>query len=313
MRRKSVQKFAHRLVPIIITLAGLILIFLILPDTGLDARGRQFKGILPPREAKVKIPEPAAPPPTVIEEPEYPQISMIVNIPARKVTLYDENKEVLRHDIAVGTPGYKTPTGPMEIDTIIWNPWWIPPNSPWARGAKKQPPGPKNVLGPVKLLMGKGIRLHGTNADSSVGRPTSHGCLRMHNEEVKGLAWYIQKRINNSEDVLLNKYSKHRGTSFYVKLLSPVVVDIIYKPVEVRNDIIYIYKDIYGWAKDVKTEVLESLLQAGIDIKKIDSEKISKLKYPTGNGYVQQIKLKDLLHSRKKEDLACFEKEEEDN
>lgn len=273
---------------------------------GLDARGRQFKGILPPKQTEVRLPKPEVHPLEVEVEPEYPQLNMIVNIPARKVMLYDEGREVARHDIAVGQPRYKTPTGPMEIKTIIWNPWWIPPNSPWARGERKQPPGPRNCLGPVKMLMEQGIRLHGTNKDSSVGRAVSHGCLRMHNEEASDLAWYIQMRINNPDDSLIERYKRHRRRSFYVNLLAPVMVDIIYKPVEVRDDIVYIYKDIYGWSRDVKTEVLEALLRGGIDLKEIDAEQIAKLSYPRGKDYVREVMLRDLLRSRKRGEDSCL-------
>jgi lipoprotein-anchoring transpeptidase ErfK/SrfK len=31
------------------------------------------------------------------------------------------------------------------------------------------------------------IRVHGTTDDSSIGRYASHGCIRMHNEEVEAL------------------------------------------------------------------------------------------------------------------------------
>lgn len=303
-RINLIKKILPRIALIIVAiLAGLIF----LSNQDLSARGRQFKGILPPRDAQPSRDEPE--PEVIAEEiePEYPQLNMIVNIPARTVTLYDEGKEVARHDIAVGQPRYKTPVGPMEINTIIWNPWWIPPNSPWARGAKRQPPGPKNCLGPVKMLMGRGIRLHGTNKDSSVGRAASHGCLRMHNPEARSLAWYIQKRMNQTDDKYLDKYKKHRRTSFYVKLVSPVIVDIIYKPVEVRNDIIYIYKDIYGWAKDIKTEVVDALLQAGINLKKIDAKKIAKLKFPKGRSHIREVPINNVLLSkyRTKDEKAC--------
>jgi hypothetical protein len=272
---------------------------LLLFHQDIAARGNQFKGILPPKSA-APVKEKVKPELEEPLEPEYPQLNMIINLPARKVTLYDEGREVIRSNIAIGQPRYKTPLGPMEIKTIIWNPWWIPPNSPWARGSKRTPPGPGNPLGTVKMLMQRGIRLHGNNRKSSIGRAASHGCLRMHNDEASNLAWYIQKRFNETDDKFFNKYKKHRRSSFYVNLLSSVVVDIIYKPVEVRDDIIYIYKDIYGYAGNIKAEVIDALLQAGINLNKIDAKEIAKLKFPTGKGYVKEIPIRDLLTSRAK-------------
>lgn len=292
----------------IITLVIVSVVTLLFPyHPKLDARKNPFSGILPPQRlnsavdinAELMTEEPA--------EPVYPDLHIIVNIPARKVTLYDDGNEVLRHDVAVGQPGYKTPAGPQEIKTIIWNPWWIPPDSPWARGSASQPPGPKNCLGPVKMMMGQGIRMHGTNVDSSVGRFASHGCLRMHNEEAAKLAWYLQKRMNNSDESLFEKYSRYRRSSFYVKLDYPVRVDIVYQPVEVRDNVIYIYNDVYGWARDIKTEIIDALMKNGIDIKKIDSDRIANLKYPQKRYDVIQIDLTDLLASTPApRDDACY-------
>ena len=273
-------------------------------NSRLNAAGNQFRGILPPKRVHKKAPEPTEL--EVKEEKPYPELHMIVNIPARKVMLFDEGKEVARHDIAVGQPVYKTPPGGQEINTIIWNPWWIPPNSPWARGSSKTPPGPSNPLGPVKMMMQQGIRLHGTNKASSIGLAASHGCLRMRNENAASLAWYIQKRINNSDDSLFEKYSKNRRSSYHVKLDVPVTVDIIYEPVEVRNGVLHIYYDIYGWAGNLKTEVVNALIKGGIDLKEVDEERIAELAYPKKRNNVVRIKVKDIF-SETPILSACYE------
>lgn len=284
-------------VRLIITLIFSVLALLFTYHSIVDARRNPFSGILPPSRLKDAPVVSANPIPEEAPAPAYPALHLIVNIPARKVILFDDGQEVARHDIAVGQPVYKTPTGPQEVITIIWNPWWIPPDSPWAHGASKEPPGPKNPLGPVKLLMGQGIRLHGTNKDSSVGLFASHGCLRMHNDEAARLAWYIQKKVNNSADSLFDKYSRNRRQSFWVKLDHPLTVNIVYEPVELRNNIIYIYHDAYRWAKDIKTEILDVLMKNGIDLKKIDAERLTNLEYPKNRYDTVEIRLEDLLSS----------------
>lgn len=273
------------------------LLFLPLHQPNLNARGKQFKGILPPEQID-RVYEEESPPGEEVTEgegPTFPNLNLVINIPARQVVLYDEGKEVFRHDVAVGQPIYKTPAGPQEVTTIIWNPSWIPPNSPWARGASPAPPGPNNPLGPVKLMMGSGIRLHGTNVDSSVGRYASHGCLRMHNDEVSELAWYIQKRINNSEDLLYEKYKKNRYSSFYIKLDFPLSVEIVYEPIEVKNDKLYIYADAYRWGGNIKAAAISALLKGGINLNKIDAEKLEELKYPNKKYDVTEIEISSLL------------------
>lgn len=273
--------------------AVISLLFLFSP--ALKARKNPYSGILPPQRLKTAIETQKE---LLTEEPISPDLRLVINIPARKISLIDEGREVARYDVAVGQPVYKTPAGPQEITKMIWNPWWIPPDSPWARGSSPDPPGPRNTLGPLKLMMGQGIRLHGTNKDSSVGNPASHGCLRMHNEEVTKLGWYIQKRINNSDDSLFDKYQRNRRVSYYVNLDFPVKVDIVYEPVEIRDNIVYIYPDIYGWAKDVKTEVLDAMMKSGINLTKINAERLSELKYPKNRNGVLEINISELMDFR---------------
>lgn len=229
--------------------------------------------------------------------PVYPDLKLVINIPARNVRLYDNGKEIKNFPIAAGQLIYKTPVGSQQIDTIIWNPWWLPPDSPWAFGAKPAPPGPKNPLGPVKMLMGDGLRLHGTNAIKSIGTYASHGCLRMRNEDAAELAWYIQKRMNNSEDDLLEKYKKFRTVSFWIKLNYPVNADIVYKPVEIENDRVKVYNDAYRWGGDIRSEIIGALINRGINLKDIDSEKISDLKYPSQKYDVLEFPIRDLLRT----------------
>jgi len=276
----------------------------------LNARNRRrFDGVLPPDKAQKMLLEEKTEE-EVVEEEYYSPVFLLINIPSRSVTLFEDGNEVARYSIAVGQPVFKTPAGPQSIKTIVWNPWWIPPDSPWAAGEKPQRPGPRNALGPVKLLMAQGIRMHGTNKDRSVGRYASHGCLRMHNKEAAELAWRIQKKINNSDNSLFDKYSKNRYRSFWVQLQYPVDAEIIYEPVEVRDDIIHIYSDTYRWGSDVQTEVMEALVRHGIDLTTIDAVKLDQLRYPKKRYEIMKVNLSDLLIGAP-ERIASINTEEE--
>jgi len=70
------------------------------------------------------------------------------------------------------------------------NPWWRPPDSPWAKGLSPIPPGPGNPLGTRWMgLSVPGVGIHGTPDDSSIGYSASHGCIRMH---IPDAEWVFQ-------------------------------------------------------------------------------------------------------------------------
>lgn len=218
------------------------------------------------------------------------EYKIIINIPATKLTLYEDEKPVLEFPVAVGQVIYKTPTGHQEIKKIEWNPWWYPPDSEWAKNDVITPPGPKNPLGPVKLPMSDDLRLHGTNKDRSIGSAASHGCIRLHSKDAVTLAWYLQSHLSDKADpALLEKYKKMGSTTFHVSLNKTVPVDIIYRPIAFNEDAVTIYPDLYGKVKDINSEVAWTLFNNGIDPFNLNLALLPKVKKTP-----QTIHLKDL-------------------
>lgn len=95
------------------------------------------------------------------------------------LTLDDE--PVARYKVSPGRRGHTTPTRTGEILKTKVRTWWIPPNSPWARGDKPQPPGINNAMGLVKHQLFGAIYIHGTpkKNEKYLGQRASHGCIRM--------------------------------------------------------------------------------------------------------------------------------------
>ena len=90
--------------------------------------------------------------------------------------------------VATGQSVYPTPLGSFHIVVMWRNPWWYPPNSPWAQGEKPVPPGPNNPLGTRWMgISAPGVGIHGTNNDASIGYSVSHGCIRMHVSDAEWL------------------------------------------------------------------------------------------------------------------------------
>lgn len=227
-----------------------------------------------------------SPVPTLIEEvfkEESPDsgkvdsVNFVINVPSRELTIYEERKAAKRYPVGVGQPRYKTPIGGKRfLSKIVWNPWWLPPDSYWARNAKDTPPGPRNPLGKAKMDLGNAILLHGTNKPHTVGRTRSHGCIRMKNKDVIELAWWIQKNFSNrADEKYLKTYQSSWRRSHYVPLERKIPVEIAYKRVEVRGDDLVIHPNVYHRSSVVAwDELLEELANIGIDSLQIDPEEL---------------------------------------
>ena len=95
--------------------------------------------------------------------------------------------------VATGQSQYPTPLGRWHVVVKWRNPWWYPPHSPWAQGAKPIPPGPGNPLGTRWMgLSASGVGIHGTPDDASIGYSASHGCIRMHIPDAEWLFNHVR-------------------------------------------------------------------------------------------------------------------------
>jgi lipoprotein-anchoring transpeptidase ErfK/SrfK len=95
--------------------------------------------------------------------------------------LYKGMKPWRTFTVATGQAVYPTPLGRFRIVVKWKDPWWYPPNSPWAKGAKPIPPGPGNPLGTRWMgISAPGVGIHGTPDPASLGYSASHGCIRMY-------------------------------------------------------------------------------------------------------------------------------------
>jgi lipoprotein-anchoring transpeptidase ErfK/SrfK len=95
--------------------------------------------------------------------------------------------------VATGQAVYPTPTGSFAIVDKQLNPWWLPPDSAWAKGKKPIPPGPGNPLGTRWMgLSAPGVGIHGTPDDASIGYSASHGCIRMHIPDAEWLFHHVK-------------------------------------------------------------------------------------------------------------------------
>jgi lipoprotein-anchoring transpeptidase ErfK/SrfK len=112
---------------------------------------------------------------------------LVIRRGSRRLYLYSGMRYRTSFGVAVGMSAYPTPLGRFSIQSMVRNPWWFPPNRPWAQGASPVPPGPSNPLGTRWMGLGRGIGIHGTPQAWSIGSAASHGCIRMRIPEAEWL------------------------------------------------------------------------------------------------------------------------------
>ena len=100
----------------------------------------------------------------------------------RRVFLLDNGRLRNAFPVAIGMPGWETPTGRFEVLQKIPNPVWVHPVS----GERVEEQGANNPLG--------------TPHRWTVGRAVSHGCVRLYNEDVRAL--YRQVSLGTQVTVL---------------------------------------------------------------------------------------------------------------
>lgn len=130
---------------------------------------------------EIAIQDVAAPPP--------PANLIIVNLASFRLDLYEGAQHTKEYEIGVGALKFPTPPGAYFIRSKAKNPSWNNPGSSWARSMPRSiGPGPKNPLGTRALRLDRqALVIHGTPQPSTVGRRSSHGCIRMRNGDVQDL------------------------------------------------------------------------------------------------------------------------------
>jgi hypothetical protein len=117
---------------------------------------------------------------------------IVIRRGSNRLLLYNGMRYRRYFGVATGQSQYPTPLGRFTVVVKWRNPWWYPPNSPWAKGQKPIPPGPDNPLGTRWMgLSAPGVGIHGTPSDSSIGYSVSHGCIRMHIPQAEWLFNHI--------------------------------------------------------------------------------------------------------------------------
>lgn len=170
---------------------------------------------------------------------------IIINIPSRTLELFKGGKLIKTYPVGVGRSSFPTPIGQFQIITMVEDPGWENPYKPL--GHIRIHSGKTNPLGTrwigFKADKGGEFGIHGTDNPASVGKYSSHGCVRM--------------KVKDAEDLF-----KH------VRMNMPVLVTYDTARVQVKNSDLYLktYPDEYKRGQtsisDIKSKIskMEALI-----------------------------------------------------
>lgn len=140
---------------------------------------------------------PTQPPAGVVAPPST---ALVLDRSRRLLTVFENGRPLRRFPVAVGMPGWETPVGSFRVLEKTINPIWEHPQK-----GTHTPSGPANPLGSrwigfhqdcqgrrgwdgEQMLDIKGCVVtgfHGTPYSWTVGQALSHGCVRLHDEDVR--------------------------------------------------------------------------------------------------------------------------------
>lgn len=194
--------------------------------------------------------------------------------------------------VAVGQPKYRTPIGHFRIDYVVWNPWWKPPDSDWARHERLTPPGSSNPVGRVKMHVTGLVFLHGSPLENTLGTAASHACVRMSNADAIRLARLLHARAGPAaSDTLLDRLVADTALTRALDLSQAVPMDIVYRLAEVRGGDLLLYFDVYRYAgrrvPTTEEQATAALSVVAADTLMIDEARVRALARASRSGTIR--------------------------
>jgi len=176
---------------------------------------------------------------------------LVINLAEMRLYLFPVDTEpgqrvpVLTWPIGIGAEFAQSPIGPFTVKAKDTNPTWVVPDSIYRtmeRPRRVVPPGPDNPLGDYRIRTSLDVyAIHGTNDPWTVGRLTTHGCIRLYPEDIAYLYPLVDRGVPG---------------------------EFLYQPVKVgeENGRIYleVHRDVYQKLPDLEADALAEIARAGL-------------------------------------------------
>jgi lipoprotein-anchoring transpeptidase ErfK/SrfK len=119
---------------------------------------------------------------------------IVVSLEDRKLALIEDGQVKKIYTVAVGRPSTPSPVGTFTIERRVMNPTY-------SHNGQIVEPGPNNPVGTRWMgLSIHGYGIHGTNVPNSIGKASSHGCIRMAKADLE--EFYPQVRVGDTVELI---------------------------------------------------------------------------------------------------------------
>jgi lipoprotein-anchoring transpeptidase ErfK/SrfK len=205
---------------------------------------------------------------------------VVVNIPAFRMDLFKDGALVKTYKIGIGYPQFPLPLGLRKAQTVIFNPPWTPPDSPWVAKMKNATPGETiepgskdNPLGPIKIPIGLPSLIHGGKSPAKIGKFASHGCVGLTTPQVKDFASLLMDAAGNqvSQDQIA-QYLEDKTKTKSVKLDKVIPVELRYETIVLEDGKLHIYKDVYEQHTNTEENLRRVLEAQGAKLEDLPAE-----------------------------------------
>ncbi len=121
------------------------------------------------------------------KKPPNEQYSLSVSVPEKIMEVHQDGKLVGSYPITPGSKSLPAPIGEWFVKGFVWMPTFrwdeaILHGSERSSDFYQLPAGPNDPVGIIWMeLNHKGSGIHGTEVPETIGRTTSHGCIRLSN------------------------------------------------------------------------------------------------------------------------------------
>lgn len=120
---------------------------------------------------------------------------IVINVPQRMLFVFREGRLDAAYPVGLGRRTWRTFTGAFSVAQVESDPTWdVPPSIQEEMRRSGQPvlqhvpPGATNPLGTYWIGLDRpGFGIHGTNAPASIYQFQTHGCIRLHPDDVADL------------------------------------------------------------------------------------------------------------------------------